>query len=95
MAPLTKQELYEWFASRPIHFPADHRLLEVFLIGNFDATSGLAKMTKAEIRRSTGFSKYLVNKYVDGLVASGTWAVNREGNSHIYSFSPLLQTAKN
>ena len=52
-------------------------------------------MTKAEIRKSTGFSKYLVNKYIEGLEASETWDVLREGNTHTYRFIPKLELEKN
>lgn len=85
---LTKQELYEWFAQRPIHFPAEYRLLEIFLISNFDEGNGITRMTKAEIRKSTGFSKYLVNKYIDDLNDSKTWVAEREGKTHTYFFAP-------
>lgn len=91
----TKQDLYEWFTRRPIRFPAEHRLLEIFLISNFNEEQGITRMTKAEIRKSTGFSKYLVNKYVDCLNESQTWIAGREGTTHTYFFIPQTEHKQN
>jgi hypothetical protein len=85
---LKKQDLYDWFTERPIVFPAEYRLLEIFLISNFDEAAGMTVMTKAGIRKATGFSKYLVNRYIDDLEESGTWLAKRNGTTHTYFFSP-------
>lgn len=92
---LSQEKLYKWFTQRPIQFPADHRILEIFLISHFDDSLKATRMTKAQIRVLTGLSKYLLNRYIEDLSLSNTWLITREGKSHTYLFVPKVESKEN